>query len=142
MFMLSTLRVLCCLAESSCGSNCNHGEADGEESEHLIDDEEHEIDTTIDMNGRDVIDTDLHNDAPHGVTKDEEEAEENVHGGGLGDHDGAELQNGDRKYSSVTILVQERKVDIIRDSPTSCLGTGNQFPAGEIILQAEKLNEA
>ena len=134
--------MLCCLAESFCDNNCQHSDDDGEESEHLIDEEEHESDTTVDMNRLDVTNTNLHNDALHGVTNGGGEAEGDGHGGGLSDHDGAQIQNRDKKYSGVTILVEERKVDIIPDSHLSCLGMGNQFPAGEIILQAEKLNEA
>ena len=133
--------MLCCLAESSCDNNCQHSDGDGEESEHLIDEEEHESDTSVDMNGLDVTNTNLHNDALHGVTNGGGEAKGDGHGGGLSDHDGAQIQNRDRKYSGVTILVEERKVDIIPDSPVSFLGMGNQFPAGEIILKAEKLNE-
>ena len=134
--------MLCCLAESSCDNNCQNSDGDGEESEHLIDDEEHESDTTVDMKCLDVTKTDLHNEDLHGITNDEGEAEGDGHGGGLGDHDRAQIQKRDRKYAGVTILVEERKVDIIQDSTLSCLGMDNQFPAGEIILQAEKLNEA
>ena len=130
--------MLCCLAESSCDNNCQH--SDGEESEHLIDEEELESDTTVDMNGLDVTKTDLHNEDLHVVTNGGGEAEGD--GGDLGDHDKAEIQNRDRKYAGVTILVEERKVNMIPDSPLFGLGMGNQFPAGEIILQAEKLNEA
>jgi hypothetical protein len=133
--------VLCCLGESPCDNNCQHSDSDGEESEHLIDEEEHESDITLDMNGFNVTNTDLHNEDLHGDTNGEEEAESDGHCGGVGDHDEAEIKNGDRKYSGVTILVEERKVDIIPDSPLSCLGMDNQFPAGEIILKAEKLNE-
>ena len=133
--------MLCCPAESSCDNNCHHSDDDGEESEHLIDEDEHGSDTTVDMNGLDVTNTDLLSEDPHGVTTGEEEAEGNVLGDGVCDHDEAQIQNEGRKYSGVTILVEERKVDVIPDSPLSCFGTSNQFPAGEIILQAEKLNE-
>ena len=63
--------MLCCLAESSCDNNCQNSDGDGEESEHLIDDEEHESDTTVDMKCLDVTKTDLHNEDLHGITNDE-----------------------------------------------------------------------